>query len=537
MPITGVRTRADRTGTGSRKVENSSDKRLSSTGPAARGAVGAAPFNTSDQPIFGGADGSARPRGSTGRLINLARSFVERRVVKRIIDCTTRSLLAALPIVAVACASESHITHRPGRDIDVVNMPGVRPADLAGVNGASGPSRRPAHADLGPADRNLGYDVQGATTVSFGDRPERRAPGQDSESRSSGRAAVSASSRPSAGHPRGTSRGVTMIGLYGEIAPDTSGESDPYDGNRNLTQITFADEGACFDPDVDPTGEWLVFASTRHRDTADLYVKSTTGKTITQITTDPADDVMPSFDPTGKRLAFASNRDGNWNIFLTTLDGGRDIQLTTGSEDSLHPTWSPDGRYVAYCKFGAQSGRWEIWAVEVEKPGVHSFLDYGLFPRWCPDVTRGKILFQRSRQRGSRFHAIWTIDYVNGEAMYPTEIVSAANAAAINPTWSPDGRRIAFVTIVDPDQDTGTPEQSDIWVVNSDGTGRATLTNGEFANFQPVWASDGTVYFVSNRSGKENIWAVGAGGVARTMPDREGIVNVDPDQEGPFDRP
>ncbi len=36
---------------------------------------------------------------------------------------------------------------------------------------------------------------------------------------------------------------------------------------------------------------------------------------------------------------------------------------------------------------------------------------------------------------------------------------------------------------------------------------RTSLSNGQSANFQPVWAGDGTVYFVSDRSGVDNIWA------------------------------
>ncbi|MCZ6834625.1 MAG: hypothetical protein O7G85_02525 [Planctomycetota bacterium] len=420
-----------------------------------------------------------------------------------------RPLLLLLPFAIGGCNTSPVVKHEPYRDINIANAK------------ANSDSRQVAEApfqpmiNTAPKPYESTYDFQNASNVSFGSGEMYHT--------------------PTPVQRRSTSR-TNLIGLYGEIYPSTSNRSDPTDGNRNLTQVTFAEEGSCFDPDVDPTGQRLVFASTRHRDTADIYIKSTTGKTITQITTDPAIDLMPTFDSSGKRLAFASNRDGNWNIFITSIEGGRPIQLTSSPADELHPTWSPDGRYVAFCKFGTQSGRWEIWVLNVEKPGTQSFLDYGLFPRWSPDVAKNKILFQRSRQRGSRYHSIWTIDFVNGEAMYPTEIASAANAAIINPTWSPDGRRIAFVSIVDPDEEPGTPSQSDLWVVNDDGTNRTTLTNGDFANYQPVWAFDGMVYFVSNRSGNENIWAVSAGRSSYAMP-RQGVVNVDPNQVGPPHQP
>lgn len=305
--------------------------------------------------------------------------------------------------------------------------------------------------------------------------------------------------------------GTRLIGIYGELGGSSPNAGSPFDGGSNLAQLSFATEGSCVDPDVDRTGAWLAFSSTMHRKTSDIYIKSVHGETLTQITSDPADDVMPSFSPDGKTIAFASNRSGNWDIYTTTIDGKQTVQITSDTDEELHPTWSPDGRKIAYCKLGSQSSRWEIWVVDLANTGVRDFLGYGVFPHWCPDVARNKILFQRARQRGSRDYSIWTVDYVDGQAMYPTEIASAANAALINPAWSSDGNRIVFVAVVDPElSGDERPAQSDLWLVNLDGTGRTSLTSGQFANFQPVWAGDGAVYFVSDRSGSDNVWAVTA---------------------------
>ncbi|MHC4416836.1 MAG: TolB-like translocation protein, partial [Planctomycetota bacterium] len=81
-----------------------------------------------------------------------------------------------------------------------------------------------------------------------------------------------------------------LVGLYGELQSERVTTGGRYDGSSNVAQITFATEGACSDPDVDRAGERMVFASTQHSATSDIYMKSTHGRTLTQLTTDPADD-------------------------------------------------------------------------------------------------------------------------------------------------------------------------------------------------------------------------------------------------------
>lgn len=323
-------------------------------------------------------------------------------------------------------------------------------------------------------------------------------------------------------------RQARLVGMYGDVGHRHTAPTGLPDGTRNLAQVTRFTEGACFDPEIDRTGTTLAFASTVHGVTADIYTKSVGGSTVRKITADPANDVMPSISPDQQDIAFASDRAGNWDIYIESIEGSRPRQVTSDPEHEIHPTWSPDGTRLAYCKFGAQSQRWEIWMINLSTPGVQTFLTYGMYPQWSPDVSRSKILFQRARERGSRLFGVWTVDLVNDEATGLTEIISAGNAAVMHPSWSPDGSRIVFVTVVNPDPTDGaTPEQADVWTINVNGTGRTSLTDGGDANFQPTWAPGGLVYFVSDRSGTENIWSVGAG-QSTTPASGTGVVTVDP---------
>lgn len=325
---------------------------------------------------------------------------------------------------------------------------------------------------------------------------------------------------------------TALVGLFGQLNDPSAEKQRQPAGAVSIAQVSFATEGACFDPAVNPQGDRLAFASTMHRETSDIYLKATAGKTVTQLTSDPADDIMPAFSPDGTMIAFASNRSGNWDLFIVDAKGGRPIQLTNSDEHDLHPSWSPDGDKIVFCRFGERSGRWELWVTEANNPSVQQFLEYGVFPQWSPDVADNRILFQRARERGSRYHSVWTIEYHDGEARKPTEIVSASNAATINPAWAPDGSRIVFATVIEPkmNNDSGeAPKQSDIWTVNVDGTDRTNLTAGEGANFQPVWGPDGRVFFVSNRSGTDNIWAVWPSGPGNAIPGEgaSDVANVD----------
>ncbi len=304
-------------------------------------------------------------------------------------------------------------------------------------------------------------------------------------------------------------RSIGTMGLYGQIRTTNNQRTSPLDGINNLRQITFTSEGADFDPDIDPSGTMLVYASTRHREKSDLYIKAITGSALRQLTDDPANEVMPVFSPDGSRVAYASDRAGNWDIYVMDTAGGRSVQITRAATDDFYPSFSRDGQKLIYSTFGTQSGQWEMVIVDLNNPATKRYIGHGLFPSWSP--TQDKILFQRSRQRGTRWFSIWTIDLVNGEPMYPTEITASSNAAAITPDWSPDGKQIVFCTVIDPDADgSDGPLQADLWLVNTNGSNRVRLTMGRFANIQPNWASNGTIFFTSDRSGlgMENIWSI-----------------------------
>ena len=78
-----------------------------------------------------------------------------------------------------------------------------------------------------------------------------------------------------------------------------------------------------------------------------------------------------------------------------------------------------------------------------------------------------------------------------------------------HPTWSPDGRRIAYSQW----QGDDPAEGADIWVMNADGSGKVRLTTGAVHGVWPTWSPDGKhIAFGSTRDGSADIFVMDADG-------------------------
>lgn len=279
-----------------------------------------------------------------------------------------------------------------------------------------------------------------------------------------------------------------------------------------ILQHSFTREGADFDCNVDATGSRFVFASTRHSQNPDLYIKGVSGTAVTQLTVDPASDIQPVFSPDNQRVAFASNRTGNWDIWVVDVHGGRPIQVTDTPMQEVHPSWSPDGSQIVYSALAETTRQWELWITTADENGTSKAIGRGVFPEWSPRLGENVILFQRARQRGDRWFSLWTVELIAGEPQNLTELASSADFALIAPSWSRDGRFIAYTAVEgsspsDPEF-SSSGQTSQIWVIDRSGGTRTRLTDGAGRNFSPAWSPDGRVFFTSTRSGHENIWSV-----------------------------
>jgi TolB protein len=300
------------------------------------------------------------------------------------------------------------------------------------------------------------------------------------------------------------------VSLFGEH-PDA--ESVPYENRllTNLSRHTFSSVGRDFDPDLHDEDQTLVFASTRNCEHPDIFLKRVDGFAVTQLTSDPADDIQPRFSPDGQKIVFCSNRTDNWDIWLVNRDGTGLTQLTSDGTDEVAPCWSPDGTQIAFTAWNRRSHQWQLSLLALDQPGLRRFLCYGMFPHWSPDGQY--IAFQRARQRGTRWFSIWAIELVDGQARHPTELAYSDSTACIAPHWSPDGKSIVYCAVHQAGVTSDSPEpvSADLWTVDVQTGVRLKITDGASSAYNPTWSGTGRIYFVSARSGAENIWSLKTG--------------------------
>jgi Tol biopolymer transport system component len=284
---------------------------------------------------------------------------------------------------------------------------------------------------------------------------------------------------------------------------------------QTVEQNTFTEVGGDYDPQVSPDGTRLIFASTSHSPMPDIYMKAVNAATVTGLTSTSWAEIQPCFHPNGKLFAYATNRRGNWDICIQSLEGGKSPVWVTHSmkSDEISPSFHPGGEWIAFSTYNLRSGRWEIAAKHLRSGRVR-YLGEGLYPRFSPDGK--KIAFQRARSRAPRWYSIWTVDVdADLNVSSPTEVVSSAKWAAINPAWSPDSKYLAFATVHESPVAQATQRilmGDDIWIVNLQGQDLIKLTDTEAPESHPAWATDREgkprVYFCSMIKGPKNVWSL-----------------------------
>lgn len=283
--------------------------------------------------------------------------------------------------------------------------------------------------------------------------------------------------------------------------------------NVNLNNSNFGSA----DPSFSADGKQIAFVSWRDGN-AEIYVMNADGSNVRRITNHPAFDNHPVFSPDGTQIAFQSNRENErTEVYLQNLESDLPpVKISNfNGETGIHPKcWSADGTQILF--WTNQNGKPQIVLSNVEPYPARLVLSDEKadlnFPRLAPG---GKHLLYEARLADRRVELRLTdLETKKTKTLFKTA-PDYPSGYLLMPAWSPDATRIAL---------TDKSGNSEIFIINADGTGLRNLTNDPLGDSNPVFSPDGSeIIFARDFYGKMRLYRMDLnGGSQRRVTEKEG---------------
>jgi len=192
----------------------------------------------------------------------------------------------------------------------------------------------------------------------------------------------------------------------------------------------------------DPTTIWHA---------SSIYVMPIEGSSTPRKVTVRAPSFWHGWSPDGSTLVYTALRDEEWDVYSISVDGGEERRLTTCAGLDDGPEYSPGGKYIYYNSFC--SGRMEVWRMATEDGRTEQLTDDSCanwFPHPSPD-GRWVVFLAYLEDQGQdhpfgRQIKLRIMDTRDGSVRDLTPALFGGQGTINVPSWSPDSRRVAFVT-------------------------------------------------------------------------------------------
>ncbi len=275
-------------------------------------------------------------------------------------------------------------------------------------------------------------------------------------------------------------------------------------------------------PTISPDGKLIAFLSERSFFSTDLFIADAdTGKILHRLTSNATNPHFSSiqfiysagaWDREGKRIAIATVVGGHPALAVfNAVTGDKQREVSIPDVDEIfNPTWAPDGHAV--CFTGMSRGLTDLYVYDLNagqlKALTHdAYAD--LQPSWSPDGTR--IAFATDRFTSSLEtlkigdYRLALIDPTTGAIEQVRAFTDGKN---INPQWSPDGKLLYFISDRDgiPNLYRVAVASGDVAQITNVGTGLSGITSTSPA--LSVSASAGVASFSVYESGKYDIYTL-----------------------------
>ena len=213
----------------------------------------------------------------------------------------------------------------------------------------------------------------------------------------------------------------------------------------------------------------------------ELWVMNADGSGQTRLTNSPGYDGAPSFSPDRKKIVFCSARDGSAHLYVFDLDAlvkgnsNPPLRKLTTSGRNYYPAWSPDNTRIAFSVYNA-GNVFELYTMNIDGGNAVRLVDLpnSSHAAWSPDGR--KIAFVSGAGADQEIYCI-DADGRNLKRL-------TSNTVSDNmPAWSPDGKMIAY---------SSSGNSYDIWIMNSDGSNPRSLVSASGLDEFPKWSPDGT---------------------------------------------
>ncbi len=281
-----------------------------------------------------------------------------------------------------------------------------------------------------------------------------------------------------------------------------------------ITPVTY-DSGMTATPTLSADGSLMAYSSDRAGNgNFDIWVQPVSGGKPLRLTDHPADDGTPSFSPDGSRIAFSSRRDGGGLYLIDALAVG--AEPTRIADKGIGPRFSPDGRWIVYFVLPASLDlrQYKVFVVspkggeprQILRDFVFDFITHGAALVWSPD---SKSLLFRGRRTDDPKSTDWWVAPIDGgppvrthaiKNLGLTDIVQFPAAWAGSSVYYVSGTTIEGINIFRAPIDPKTMEI----------TGpSAAITTGTGMKLYPIVLADGRVFFGEMRIGM-NAWSVAA---------------------------